>query len=174
MALDRREALILAAVAVGTATLGGVLGAVALQSRSGAAELLGIALTDLSGRSRRLLDWQGKVLLCNFWATWCAPCREEIPLLNAAQQHNGELGLQVVGIAIDNVANIRKFEESTKITYPVLVADAGAIDLMRRLGNERGGLPFNVILDRRGRLAQRKLGAFSEAELVSSLAALLR
>lgn len=174
MTPGRRDALILGAVAAGAAAIGGVVGALALQSRSGAADLLGYPYLDLSGKPRRLLEWQGRALVCNFWATWCAPCREEIPLLNAAQQQHGAEGLQVVGIAIDNAANVRKFSESTKINYPVLLADSSVISLMRRLGNTSGGLPFTVLLDRRGRLAQHKLGAFSAPELSSSIVALLR
>ncbi|MGH8741401.1 MAG: TlpA family protein disulfide reductase [Burkholderiales bacterium] len=161
-------------MALGAAVVGGVSGALVLQARSGAADLLARRFADLSGQPRRLLEWQGKVLLCNFWATWCAPCREEIPLLNAAQQRYPAERFQIVGIAMDNASNVRQFSEVTKIGYPVLLADAAAIDLMRRLGNATGGLPFSVMLDRCGRLAQRKLGAFSEPELRAAVAGLLR
>jgi peroxiredoxin len=95
-------------------------------------------------------------------------------LLAAAQQQLSALRLQVVGIAIDTAANVRKFAETVKIAYPVLVADSGAIALMRELGNSAGGLPYTVLLDRRGRLAGRKTGAYSEAELRSALVALLQ
>jgi thiol-disulfide isomerase/thioredoxin len=174
MSPGRREALILGGVALGAAAIGGIVGALALQSRSGTAELLGKSFVDLSGASHRLLEWQGKALLCNFWATWCAPCREEIPLLSAAQQQHGPKKLQVVGIAIDNAANVREFSESTRIGYPVLLADATAIGLMRRLGNRGGGLPFTVALDRHGRLAGRKLGAYAAPELAATIAGLLQ
>lgn len=174
MTPGRRDALILGGVAAAAAVIGGVTGALVLQSRSGAAELLGASFPDLSGQIRRLTEWRGKALLANFWATWCAPCREEIPLLNAAQQQHGASGLQVVGIGIDNAENIRQFTRTVPIRYPVLVADAGGIDLMRELGNSQGGLPFNVLLDRQGRLAGRKLGAYSAADLQNALAALLR
>jgi thiol-disulfide isomerase/thioredoxin len=174
MTAGRRDALILGGVALGAAAIGGVVGALALQSRSGAADLLASRFADLSGESRRLLEWQGKVLLCNFWATWCAPCREEIPLLNAAQQQHNQNGFQVVGIALDNAADVAKFLGLIQIQYPVLLSDARAIDLMRRLGNSAGGLPFSVLLDRRGRLAERKLGAYSASELAGVLAGLLR
>lgn len=156
------------------AAVGGVVGVVALQSRSGAAELLGSDFRDLQGQPRRLVEWQGKALLCNFWATWCAPCREEIPLLNAAQQQHGAQRFQVVGIALDNAANVRKFADSVKIAYPVWLAGSAGLELMRRLGNTSGGLPFTVMLDRRGRMQSRKLGAFSASELSTDVAALLR
>lgn len=174
MTPGRRDALILGSVAAAAAVVGAVSGALLLQSRSGAAELLGAGFPDLSGRPRRIAEWRGKALLANFWATWCAPCREEIPLLNVAQQQRAPEGLQVVGIGIDNAANIRQFLKMVPITYPILVADAGGIELMRALGNRQGGLPFNVLLDRQGRLAERKLGAYSAADLQAALAGLLR
>jgi thiol-disulfide isomerase/thioredoxin len=170
----RREALILGGVAVGAAAIGGVVGALALQSQSGTAELLSRPFTDLSGNSHRLVEWQGKALLCNFWATWCAPCREEIPLLTAAQHQHGAKNLQIVGIAVDNAANVSEFSKSMKIGYPILLADATAIELLRRLGNKGGGLPYTVALDRHGRIAERKLGAYAEAELTATIAGLLQ
>jgi thiol-disulfide isomerase/thioredoxin len=120
------------------------------------------------------VEWQGKALLCNFWATWCAPCREEIPLLTAAQHQHGAKNLQIVGIAIDNASNVAEFAKSTGIGYPILLADATAIDLLRRLGNKGGGLPYTVALDRHGRIAERKLGAYAEAELSATIAGLLQ
>jgi len=174
MTPGRREAPILGAVAAGAALIGGVTGALVLQSRSGAAELLGASFPDVSGKMRHLVEWRGRTLLVNFWASWCAPCREEIPLLNAAQQQHGSAGLQIVGIGIDSAANVREFMKTVRMNYPVLVADATGIDLMRELGNHAGGLPFNVLLDRQGRLAGRKLGAYTAPELQSALASLLR
>lgn len=170
----RREALILGGVAVGAAAIGGLVGALVLQSGSGAADLLASRFADLSGQPRRLVDWRGKALLVNFWATWCAPCREEIPLLDAAQQQFAARGFQVVGIAIDNAANVRQYATSVKMDYPILLADAAAVGLMRSLGNASGGLPFTVLLDRSGRLADRRLGPYSAAELQAAVAVLLQ
>jgi thiol-disulfide isomerase/thioredoxin len=174
MSPDRRNALILGGVALGAAAVGGVVGVFALQSRNGAADLLAHRFSDLSGQPRRLKEWQGKALVCNFWATWCAPCREEIPLLDAAQQQYHTQRLQVVGIAVDNAENVRRFSQNTQVRYPLLLADASAIDLMRKLGNSTGGLPFTVVLDRSGRLAERKLGAYSKPELEARVARLLQ
>src|SRR5262245_2343842 len=101
MALGRRDALILGAVGVAAAAAGAVGGVLALQARSGAAQLLAARFPDLSGKPRRLLDWQGQVILCNFWATWCTPCREEIPLLVEARRQRAKDGLEIVGIGID-------------------------------------------------------------------------
>ena len=170
----RREALILGAVGVGAAAAGALFGAFALQSRTGAAELLAHAFVDLAGKPRRLVQWKGKVMVCNFWATWCAPCREEIPLLIAAQQQYDAKIVQIVGIGIDHADKIVEFSSQLKITYPLLVADASAVDTMKQLGNRSGGLPFTVVLDRGGAVASTKLGALKPGELDLILAPLLR
>lgn len=172
MASGRREALVLGAVGLAAGVAGALAGVLALQSRSGAAELLAAKFTDLEGRPRRLLDWQGRALLCNFWATWCAPCREEIPLLVAARQQSLASGVEIVGIGIDSADKIRQFAEMYKINYPLLVADATALNLLRGLGNRTGGLPYTVALDRNGALAERHLGALKESELRQVLARL--
>ena len=173
MPLARRDLLVLGAAGAAAAAAGALIGALALQRRSGAAELLGSTFAEPSGKPRRLLEWQGKVLLCNFWATWCAPCREEMPMLAAAQQHYAAKGVYVVGIGIDHAVKISEFAAKERISYPLLVAGPEAIELMRRLGNQGGGLPFTVILDRAGALAFRRLGVLTRAEVDQALAPLL-
>jgi thiol-disulfide isomerase/thioredoxin len=173
MAPGRREALVLGAIGLGAAALGALTGALALQARSGAAGLLGAPFLDLSGRPRRLLEWQGAILVVNFWATWCVPCREEIPMLVVAAQHYRGKGAEIVGIGIDNASNVAQFARTYAIAYPLLIADAKAIDLMRGLGNGAGGLPFTVVLDRRGVVAYRKLGALSRPDLDRVLVGML-
>jgi len=170
----RRNLLTLGAVATVAAVAGGVAGVLVLQSQSGAADLLSASFPDLSGRPRRLSEWKGRPLLCNFWASWCAPCREELPLLDAAQRKHAAIGLQVVGIAVDRRANIVEYLKSIQVGYTVLVSEGSAIELMRRLGNRSAALPFTVTMDRAGRLRQRQLGAYSAAKLDAELAALLR
>jgi len=169
----RRNSLILAGVGVGAAAAGALVGALALQSGSGAAQLLSASFSDLQGRKRRLLEWRGQVLACNFWATWCAPCLEEVPLFIAAKQHHARKGFEVIGIGIDNAAKISDFAAKFLINYQLLVADADAIGLMRQLGNPAGALPYTVLLDRNGAIAHRKLGAFRKEELERVLAGLL-
>jgi thiol-disulfide isomerase/thioredoxin len=173
MRLARRELLILGAAGVTAAAAGALVGALALQSGSGAATLLAQTFLDTAGKPRRLQEWQGRVIACNFWATWCAPCREEIPLLNAAQHKYSAKNLRIVGIGIDPVAKIVEFSKTVRMDYPVLVAQAEAIDTMRELGNTVGGLPFTAILDRSGRLAATKLGAYKAGELDRVLEPLL-
>jgi thiol-disulfide isomerase/thioredoxin len=172
MAISRREALILGAVAAAAGVAGAVAGVLALQSRSGAAELLTARFSDLEGRPRRLLEWQGRALVCNFWATWCAPCLEEVPVLVAAKQHLPAASADIVGIAIDNAMKVGEFALKFKINYSLLIADATALELLRRLGNHGGGLPYTVAMDRRGAFVSRHLGALNQAQLRQLLASL--
>lgn len=173
MSPGRRDLLILGGVAAGAALAGAVAGVLALQSRSGAADLLSARYPDVAGRVRALSEWQGRALLCNFWATWCAPCREELPILDAAYRQYAAKGLQVVGIAVDTAANVRQFVQTAPLRFPILIADASALDLMRRLGNGSAGLPFSVTLDAAGRLRGRHLGAYTAAQLQAELDGLL-
>jgi thiol-disulfide isomerase/thioredoxin len=174
MTPGRREALILGAIGAAAAGAGLLAGALALQSRSGAAALLSAAFTDLDGRSRRLVEWQGRVLVCNFWATWCAPCLEEMPMLAQIREIHAPKGVEIVGIGVDSAAKISEFIKRSPVGYPLLVAGTGAIDLMRSLGNSAGGLPFTVVLDRPGNVGYRRLGILSRRELEGILAGLLR
>jgi thiol-disulfide isomerase/thioredoxin len=109
----------------------------------------------------------------NFWATWCPPCREEIPLLIALQKKRAAEGLQVVSVAIDNETAVRPYRQSAGINYPVLMGGDEALDLVARYGNSMGALPFTVIIDRGGAIAARKLGAFTRNELESLVEPLL-
>jgi thiol-disulfide isomerase/thioredoxin len=128
---------------------------------------------DLSGQSGSLERWRGRVLVVNFWASWCPPCREEIPGLARISGQFAGKGLQVVGIAVDSADKARESAAELGVNYPVLVAGLEVIDLTRRLGNRAGGLPFTVILDRQGNLVRAHLGLISEAELNRIVAPLL-
>ena len=165
MPISRRDAVLLGAAGIAAAAAGAVAGALALQARSGAADLLAARYPDLEGRVHRLLDWRGKVLLCNFWATWCAPCREEVPVLVSAKRQWASHGFEVVGIGIDSAAKLREFSITHEINYPVLVADATALEHVRKLGNRAGALPYTVVVDASGALVRRHLGAFTAPDL---------
>ena len=130
-------------------------------------------LTDLQGQARSINAWRGRVLVVNFWATWCAPCREEIPVFVKLQQRHGGRGLQFIGIAIDQREKVDAFVRDFGVNYPVLLGSVDAIDLSRRAGNRLGALPFTVLIDRSGNLVGVELGVVKEAKLEALLAALL-
>jgi thiol-disulfide isomerase/thioredoxin len=175
MTPSRREALILGAAGVAAAAAGFLVGPLLLRDRGPGDGILRTAtLVDLAGRPRQLAEWGGRILVWNFWATWCTPCREEIPLLIAAREKYGPLGVEIVGIAVDNAAKVTDFSSSFKISYPILLAEADGIDLMRRLGNSSGGLPYTVVVDRQGSLVQRRLGALKQGDLDAILDPLVR
>jgi thiol-disulfide isomerase/thioredoxin len=173
MVIARRELLTLAAVGVAAAAAGILLGPLLLQKQSGAADLLAASFTDLSGKPKALKDWSGRVLVCNFWATWCEPCREEIPMLVGLRGKHFAKGMEIVGIAIDSAPRIAEFTKSTPIPYPILLGAFDTAQLMRKLGNTAGGLPYTVVLDRSGAIAYRKLGAVKESELEAQLLPML-
>jgi thiol-disulfide isomerase/thioredoxin len=167
MATRRREALILGAAGIAAAAAGFLVGPLLFEQGSTKvdAAFLSAQFPDLAGKPRRLSEWRGRVLVCNFWATWCAPCREEMPLLMAARAKYAAKGVEFVGIAVDNAAKVREFTASLGVTYPIVLSEAEGLELMRRLGNSAGGLPYTVFLDREGRPVQQKLGALKAGEL---------
>jgi thiol-disulfide isomerase/thioredoxin len=128
---------------------------------------------DLAGEQVSLERWQGKVIVVNLWAGWCPPCREEIPGLVRIQQKFAPNGVQIVGIAFDSAAKSREAAAELGINYPVLIAGLEGIDLIRRLGNRAGGLPYTLVLDRKGSPVATHLGILSEADLERILAPLL-
>lgn len=175
MAPGRRELLILGGAGLAAGVAGFLVGPALLRlgGDADAEALRSASFPDLKGRVHRLAEWRGRLLVCNFWATWCAPCREEIPLLLAAHAKYASFGVEIVGIAVDNAVKVREFSDSFKISYPVLLAEADGLELMRKLGNKEGGLPYTVVTDREGNPSWRKLGALRQAELDGILDSML-
>jgi len=118
-------------------------------------------------------DFDGKVVLVNFWATWCAPCREEMPMLMALREEHQEEGLEIVGIAIDDVQRARDFVDELGIQYPNLVGSTDVMATMQLYGNVSGTLPYSVLVDRAGTVRWAKLGALVETELNAQIETLL-
>ena len=138
-----------------------------------AAPLLGLTLPDVDGRDQQFDQWRGKVLVVNFWATWCEPCREEMPEFVKTQARLGDKGLQFVGIAIDQPDKIRKFSRELGLNYPSLVGGYGALELSKSLGNRLMALPFSLVIDRQGRVVHTQLGLLKPEKLATIISKLL-
>jgi peroxiredoxin len=120
-------------------------------------------LPDVQGLPRSVSEWDGRVVALNFWATWCPPCRKEIPEFVELQNRYGERGLQFVGIALQRPEEVRGFMDEYRMNYPVLAGEMEVIRLAERYGNRIGALPYTVIIDRHGRIAYVKPGPLSGA-----------
>ncbi len=130
-------------------------------------------LQDLSGQPQDVSQWDGKLLVLNFWATWCGPCRHEIPFFVEMQQKYAERGLQIVGIAIDSPDNIGPFYEEMGMNYPTLHGQSDAIRVGEAYGNLTGGLPYTVFVSPDRRIVLAKIGPFELEELDELIAGLL-
>jgi len=136
------------------------------------------SLPDPQGRAVPLTTFDGRLLVVNFWATWCPPCVEEMPALSALQREldgsTGEPRAQILGIGVDSAAKIAEFANKHQITYPVLVAGAGGLDMLREFGNDSGGLPFTLVIDAKGRIIDRISGTVDIGRLREQLRTLQR
>jgi thiol-disulfide isomerase/thioredoxin len=130
-------------------------------------------LADLNGSLQHVGQWRGHVLVVNFWATWCAPCREEIPGVVRLQDSHGARGLTFVGIAIDQPEKVVQFAQEFRMNYPVLVGGLGALDLLREAGNRAGVLPYTVVIDRHGGLISQRTGGVNLKDLETMIQPLL-
>jgi peroxiredoxin len=122
-----------------------------------------LALPDLDGKTQRLSQWHGKRVLLNFWATWCAPCRKEMPELSAAQTRHE--GVQVIGVALDQPQAVREYLKHTTVDYPILIGIDADPEPSLRFGDIVGALPYSVLIGPDGRILRTKLGPFDAAEL---------
>ncbi len=162
LAEARRRRWLLGAVA-GTATLVGAGLAWWQALPRGPAEAVprefwDTTLPTAAGAPLSMRSLAGRPLLLNFWATWCPPCIEEMPLLDSFYTQNSQNGWQVLGIAVDKADAVQRFLDRTPVHYPIALADMAGVGLSRALGNQAGGLPFTVIVNRAGAIVQRKMG----------------
>lgn len=117
------------------------------------------------GGQVRLADFRGRPLVINFWATWCPPCIEELPLIDAFYEKNKAIGWQVLGLAVDKPSAVLAFLQKMPLHFPIGFAGLSGAELGRSLGNLTGGLPFTVLLAADGRVMQRKMGKLTQADL---------
>jgi thiol-disulfide isomerase/thioredoxin len=162
----------LVAAAVFALALGAYFG-LRQDAPSDASALLALSLPDLTGKEQSIGQWRGKVVVVNFWATWCAPCREEMPEFMRAQTEFGARGLQFVGIAVDQADKAQQFAKELGLNYPTLIGGFGAIELSKTLGNRLVALPFTIVVDRQGKVAHTQLGPLKPQELRSIVSKLL-
>jgi len=128
--------------------------------------VLSQAMETLDGGSRSLGDWSGQTRLVNFWATWCAPCRAEMPLFQAAHERLADKRFQVIGIALDRKEAVARFGSELGITYPLLIVNTETgMRMMHELGNAAGVVPHSVLLAPDGTILDQHLGAYDESQL---------
>jgi thiol-disulfide isomerase/thioredoxin len=118
-----------------------------------------------AGEPLALAALRGRPLLVNFWATWCPPCINELPLLSDFYTENKANGWQLLGLAVDQLESVQRFVARVPLTFPIGMARAEGMDVMRELGNDTGGLPFTAVFAPDGRLAYRKIGQLRPADL---------
>ena len=131
--------------------------------------LWGLPLPNLSGKTQTLEEWRGKTLVINFWATWCAPCREEIPDLIAIRSEYAAKSIEIVGIAIDNAEAVKPYAQQMSIPYPLLIGEGSALEMSRALGNPSGALPYTVVIAPDGAILMRHLGRLPKSKLQAIL-----
>jgi thiol-disulfide isomerase/thioredoxin len=122
------------------------------------ATLPDFTLGDLAGKPTSIRSWPGKSMIVNFWATWCAPCRREIPLLRELQQQHAAEGFQIVGVAVDIREDVVKYAQEIGIDYPVLIGEQDGLDAVNKFGQGSIGFPFTVFTDNQGRIVLFHLG----------------
>lgn len=137
------------------------------------AAVMAATLPGLDQKPQPLKQWQGKVMVVNFWAPWCPPCREEIPGFIALQKKYGDKGLVFVGIALDETSRVQAYADEIGINYPVLIGGPEGGQLSSAAGNRLGGLPYTLIIDRQGKAVANFTGAVPEKKLEDQIAPLL-
>lgn len=137
-----------------------------------AATLPNFTLADRDGKQRSLADWPNRSLIVNFWATWCAPCRKEIPLLKTLQREHGAEGFQVIGVAVDFRETVLDYAKQMQIDYPLLIGEQEALDAASAFGIEAFGLPFTVFSDAKGRIVAAHMGELTAEEAALILGAI--
>jgi thiol-disulfide isomerase/thioredoxin len=168
VAAEPSRRLLLGAVA-GAALLAGA-GLAVWRLRPGeeggdAAGFWSLSFTTPQGQSLATANLRGRPLLLNFWATWCPPCVEEFPLLDAFYRENASKGWQVLGLAIDQPSAVRAFLQRMPVTFPIGMAGLEGTELSKTLGNRVGGLPFTVVFGADGGVRHRRMGRVSEGDL---------
>ncbi|MEI6354312.1 MAG: TlpA family protein disulfide reductase [Methylococcus sp.] len=140
---------------------------------SSAASIKEPLLVDLEGKAHTLAEWKGRVVVLNFWATWCPPCREEMPDFTQIQSEFDRQGVSFIGIAIDDPLVVKAYLAEHPVNYPILVGGSDVPAWADRLGNEISALPFSVVLDRKGQQIHAHIGRFHHQQILDQVKPLL-
>ncbi len=132
-----------------------------------------IELPDISGKQRNISEWQGKIRIINFWATWCPPCLKEIPEFIKLQAQYKDKNLQFIGIAIEDKAAVEDYLNSITINFPILIAGDAGLSLSQRLGNIVNAVPFTLIINQQGQIIHRQPGELSREKIIELITPLL-
>ncbi len=173
MKLKNFVIIIIALIALGTGILTHRITAQPQDQNKQTTGLPDITLPDLEGNQRSLSEWQGKVIVLNFWATWCSPCRKEIPEFIELQKQFGDKGLQFIGIAVEELEPAKEYSNHAGINYPILIGQPTAINFSVPLGNMISTVPFTVIFDRQGNVVHKQLGEISKKNIQEIIRPLL-
>jgi thiol-disulfide isomerase/thioredoxin len=130
-------------------------------------------LSDLSGHQHNISEWRSRILVINFWATWCPPCLKEIPDFIALQEQYADKDVQFIGIALEDKEPVAKYAAATHINYPILLGGDNGITLAHQLGNSVDAVPYTLIVDRQGQIIHRHPGEFSKQQIQEVIAPLL-
>jgi len=130
-------------------------------------------LKDLDNELRNIDEWNGKVLLVNFWATWCPPCKKEMPAFIELQEEYKAQGFEVIGIALDDTESVQNFVDTLGVNYTVMAAEYKGLDLSRKYGNRIGALPFSVFVGRDGKIELTQAGELSKNQVAQIIQPLL-
>lgn len=136
------------------------------QAQQSASPSLLINLPDLAGKQRDISEWQGKIRIINFWATWCPPCLKEIPEFINIQNEFKDKNLQFIGIAIDEKEAVVQYLKTININYPILIAGDAGISLSQQLGNIVNAVPFTVFINQQGQIIHRHPGELHRQKLL--------
>jgi thiol-disulfide isomerase/thioredoxin len=167
--MNRRQLLIICGISL-IALLGGVftsqwISQTGLASEPSVKAFFANPWQSPDGKTANTAQWRGKVLVVNFWASWCPPCVEEMPALDQLQREYMQQNVVFVGIGIDSPSNIREFLEKTPVSYPILIGGLVGSSLSKQMGNTQGALPYTVIINSKGKSTFTKLGKINEEEL---------
>ncbi len=165
--MSNQNKILLAAVAIVAFIIGAAINSAKVEPVANTSQLLSAKLLTKDGNSEAPEQHLGKITLINFWASWCAPCRREMPLFQAVYEREKQNGFQIIGIAIDDPSTAEPMLDSMGINYPNLYAEQTGMQLMELSGNPVGAMPYSVLIDRNGNVIDQKLGEIHEPQLTA-------